>query len=306
MGCWNKTCGLSNLHITAGQEVYVFVLEKASDPNDRCYSTSFWHPVVTPFTAEYNDYGGGENGSPYMEYVLDGIKKQLVEMPLGDNKSHDIPVTANLLDEQYFYDAVHEGQLFVNSYRKEPTQVDFVMFRKDIVDHILKNHLNKGYIGQGKGTCGWGNNYVEYKFSDLVAEVPTIISELKDLIDSSADSYEFYILYDHKDTDTPQLKFTRSYINYVKANYRYSKLVRFDDILENLISKDKIDEAVEFLTSVLMMSYIDSFMESTRKLWMPGGHEGSQGAEISSYRTLTSAINTMLDKEEKEYDEVDK
>ena len=28
MGCWNKTCGISNLFIEAGEKVYVFALEQ--------------------------------------------------------------------------------------------------------------------------------------------------------------------------------------------------------------------------------------------------------------------------------------
>lgn len=63
MGCWNKTCGLSNLHITSGQKVTVFLLEKNLVATDRTYTTSFYHPALTPFYSEYNDYGGGENSS---------------------------------------------------------------------------------------------------------------------------------------------------------------------------------------------------------------------------------------------------
>jgi hypothetical protein len=28
MGCWNKTCGLTNLPIMCGEKTYVFVLER--------------------------------------------------------------------------------------------------------------------------------------------------------------------------------------------------------------------------------------------------------------------------------------
>lgn len=44
MGCWNKTCGLSKLHVYAGDPVYVFVLEQNLN-HDRCYATAFWSPV---------------------------------------------------------------------------------------------------------------------------------------------------------------------------------------------------------------------------------------------------------------------
>ena len=60
MGCWNKTCGLSNLYIKAGQEAYVFPLVKRSQDGERCYSHAFWKPMLLPFVTEYNDYGGGK------------------------------------------------------------------------------------------------------------------------------------------------------------------------------------------------------------------------------------------------------
>ena len=41
-------------------------------------------------------------------------------------------------------------------------------------------------------------------------------------------------------------------------------------------------------------------MDSVRKVWMPGGHEGSQEQEHRGYRTLVNVITKMLDKEEKE------
>ena len=35
MGSWNKTCGISNLHIYAGTPVYVFVLQENPNKTDR-------------------------------------------------------------------------------------------------------------------------------------------------------------------------------------------------------------------------------------------------------------------------------
>ena len=62
MGCWNKTCGLSNLYINDNESVYTFVLVQNDDVS-RCYNTSFYTPVLVPFECTYNDYGSGENVS---------------------------------------------------------------------------------------------------------------------------------------------------------------------------------------------------------------------------------------------------
>lgn len=65
MGCWNATCGVSQLPILAGEKIRVFILEPSmhSDrsPNMTCYSTDHYTPLGIPFVAEYNDYGSVEN-----------------------------------------------------------------------------------------------------------------------------------------------------------------------------------------------------------------------------------------------------
>ena len=92
MGCWNKTCGLSKLHIYAGDPVYVFVIEQNLD-HDRCYSTAFWSPILAPFESVYNDYGGGENsGGVWFQHIMDGVRAKLIEQEVGENEYHDIAV----------------------------------------------------------------------------------------------------------------------------------------------------------------------------------------------------------------------
>ena len=102
MGSWNKTCGLTGLHIIAGSQTYVFLLKENTIKNDRCYSTALWSPLLLPFTAEYDDYGGGENSSDLLQYILDGIKTQVVEMELGENECHGIAVKRDALAESLF------------------------------------------------------------------------------------------------------------------------------------------------------------------------------------------------------------
>ncbi|KAI9549452.1 hypothetical protein GHT06_001852 [Daphnia sinensis] len=188
MGCWSKTCGLSNLHITAGTPVYVFVLED-SRAGDHCYSTNLFKPLLLPFESEYNDYGGGENSSGVaFELIMDGIKSRLVEVPLGENKYHDIAITKEKFDEELFFEAVHEDRLSISSYGStDPTNLQFVMFRKDVVDDILENRVIEKYVGDGKGTCGYGNNYISYKFADVVADVKSLLIDTRTKVDLSTE-----------------------------------------------------------------------------------------------------------------------
>jgi hypothetical protein len=86
------------------------------------------------------------------------------------------------------------------------------------------------------------------------------------------------------------------------CDYRFSRMVDVPSAVVMLIAADKRTYAELLLIDYLKGAYIDSFMESTRKNWGPGGHEGSQSEDHDVYRTLISAITNSLDKEKAKWD----
>lgn len=293
MGCWNKTCGLSNLHITAGTSVYVFMLEKNTYENDRCYATAFWRPTLLPFLSAYNDYGGGENSHGNINYIIDALKKRVVEMDVGENECHDIAVKADALNEELLFEAVHEGRLKIR-HLVEEVQVDFTMIRKDVVDHICENWVQQHYVGYGKGTIGYGRAYIEYKHQDLVDLLPDFIDDLM-LSENSFDVYRKFEMADYNNILSSHIC--------TRANYRYGTLIRIANMMQQLVIEDKRDEIEKILKDYLLGCFIDSFMEDSRKVWIPGCHEGSQSMEHGPYRILNNAIAEVLDAEKAEFDE---
>jgi hypothetical protein len=315
MGCWNKTCGLSNLHIYAGTPVYVFVLEENKHKDDHCYATSLYSPLLLPFESVYNDYGGGESSSgPGFEMIMEGIRKLLIEMPAGENKYHDIAVSRDGFGEEQFFDAVHENRMNI-SYRRDfsdPTPVQFTMFRRDIVDDILENRLIEEYVGNGKGTGGYDNNYIYYTFKDIVADIKPLFKELKEKIASletegvpdavmfsMCGGLEYLFDYNHPNKAA---KWFRS------DTYRYSTIVDMRKVLSDTIkvgTNEAYDKLEIILTEYLKGKFIDGFMHAARKTWIPGGHEGSQNDSGDALRILCSATIKALDREREEYGEGD-
>lgn len=311
MGCWNKTCGLSNLHITAGTPVYVFVLEKNAD-YEHCHSTSLFSPLLLPFESEYNDYGGGENSSGIaLGIIMGGIKRDLVELPLGENEYHDIEVTREKFDVDLFFEAVHEDRLSIKGrFSAEPTQIYFTMMRKDIVDSILENREIEEYVGDNKGTFAkWGDekNYIRYRFADIVADIRPLIAEAQVKINNARatdDKLAEYMLYDG----------ISGLFNYQHPNkaarwmrydsHRYSRIVDMKIVLRKAFEAGT-PEAMETLAVVmeqhLKALYIDGFMSAARKTWIPGGHEGSQSTSGGALRLLAKATIDVLDKERAEW-----
>lgn len=295
MGCWNKTCGLSNLPITSGTEVYVFVLEQSKITSDRCYTTALWSPLLLPFESVYDDYGGGEqSGGVAFDHIMQGISKSLVELPVGENEYHDIAVKCKGFGEKQFFESVHEGRLNITNSRNESTVVDFVMLRKDIVHGILKNRVIKEYVGENKGTCGWGNSYIEYGFEDIIKDIPSFIDRVLELpLDRS-----WCRLSAAADRSICKVS---QYIGY--DSYRYSRLVETDMLIIDLLKNGKRKEAEELLTENIKSKFIDSFMDDVRKVWIPGCHEGSQSQEYDSYTLLIDVMQIAIAADKSEFED---
>lgn len=302
MGCWNKTCGLSSLHITAGTPVYVFVLEENKDRDNNCYSTSLYSPLLLPFESVYNDYGGGEDSSGVaLPLILEGLKQKLIEQPLGENEYHDIEVTREKFNEELFFEAVHENRLKIPHWNGEPANVSFTMFHKEIVDDILENHVIEDYVGDGKGTCGYENNYVRYKFADIVATLRPLIERLAEDMSKSDNEFIRFAIFDRLHKYRDEFKAARWMAH---DSHRFCRVVdvRFlaAEMLDNPTS-EVLDKLEALLTVYLKGVFIDGFMESARKTWIPGGHEGSQSYSGGSLRMLAEATLKILDREKAEW-----
>ena len=285
MGSWNKTCGLSNLPIMAGEPVYVFVLEK-NDPKyttEQCYTTWLYKPAMIPFYAEYNDYGAGENCAGIgLEILMNNIRDVLIEMPQGKNVYHDIPVVRSGFTVKNFFESVLESRLFMKNAHGNAVNIDFVMCRKDIVDYVLNNYQIETY---------YQNNYVDIKFQNLANDIPNLIKLISENIDKTVPYFVLEnMLHKHK---LLIMKFMRF------DNYENSRIFSgLDQLLDNNCENPQRLE--EILTDVLKFMWINMYMTHVRKTWMPAGHEGSQSDERNAYRTLIAATSAVLDRKDHE------
>lgn len=312
MGCWNKTCGLSKLHIYAGDEVLVFAIEANNGRDkDRCYSTALYSPVLLPFYSKYDDYGGGEDSHGVgFDLLMAGIRSKLVEMPVGENSCHDIEIKREGFGEKEFFEYIHEGRLNVDCRYGDTNAVDFVMFRKDVVDDILTNYTVNHYVGNGEGTCGWENSYIDYTFADVVADIPAFIDEMERKM-SDALTLEIYkdvppamrfALTIHRLENVFEWRHPNKASWYIRNDsYRYSRLVDTAEAIINAVASGDRIRATELLHDHLMAQFLDSFMHEVRAIWTPGCHEGSQSSNPVGYRALTAAINRALDEEKERF-----
>lgn len=290
MGCWNKTCGLSNLPIMAGEPVYVFVLEKEDSPYNilQCKSTWLYKPAMIPFYAEYNDYGAGENCSGIgLDILMNNIRDLLIEMPQGKNKYHDIPVVRSGFTVKNFFESINESRLFMKNAYGNTVNIDFVMFRKDIVDYVLNNYQIEQYVGNENGNYG----YQDIKFKDLANDIPNLIKIISENIDKTVPYFVIEnMLKKHKLLIMRFMRFD---------DYQNSSIFRnIDKLLGN--NCENLQHLAEIFTDVLKFIWINMYMTHVRKTWIPAGYEGSQSDERNAYRTLIAATTAVLDRKDHE------
>ena len=286
MGCWFKTCGLTNLPVYPGEEVYTVILEQSLDHN-RCYATSFWKPVLLPFLAKYNDYGAGEECDQEMlGILLDKIKDGLVEIEQGENPYHDIPVSRDSFGEELFFEAVHEHRLQVKDVFKNKVDVDFVMLKKTAVDKLLDTWKIERYVGLDPDTKQ--GIYETFGFEDIVREIPEFINELV--------NDESLFVMDLLD---------KGNIGRIVRleDYRYSSILRVLYLIKKEAKAGNTELAATLLKEHVRACMVDMFFERTRRLWQPGCYEGSQDNDFDPYKILLDVVQQEIAEKEKDIDE---
>ena len=298
MGCWNKTCGLSNLPIMCGEDTYVFVLQRENEIENHCYATHLYRPLLLPFVSTYNDYGGGENSrGAAFPIVMKGIQDCLIEVEQGKNPYHDIPVKRDAWNEDLFFEAVHEHRLKIS--RGGSFDLTYVMMRKDIVDNLFDTYEFEEWVGEIRGNTGYNNCYVRYRMPDVIADIDSFFDAV---IRIQGEEKRVWLdlsrlaMTCQTDGENLAAKWCSSDIG-----YRYCNLVLLNEMIPEMVLAGRRDEARELLIEHLRARFLDTFMMITRKSWIPGGHEGSQGQEFDGYRALIASMNRVMDQRDARY-----
>ena len=330
MGCWNGTCGLSGLPIIHGTEMYVFpIIESYRD--SFCYSTALYRPSVLPFRAEYNDYGAGENCSGVgLELLMEGIRAQLVEFDVGENKYHDIAVKKDGFDVDMFFEACHEKRLkFMNPMygyhsEKQHNDVFFTMIRKDIADRLWNEWKFDLWKPCGMKDTPVGFEVDQYHlknvtYAQLAETVEEYMRQAFDRFSKKAQDIK-----SKKDIGTGEgylyIEMARFFceshnernhllagiMDHMLNSSSSREFARFLDLGEAIVLNyiaDKKEEACNLIRECLIGYMINSFMECTRRVWMPPMHQGSQSECYDEYQLLNRLVEDVIADRKREYDE---
>ncbi len=105
MGCWNETCGFSNLPITNGMPVRAMFIKRVKESRYKgaalFYAFDLFHPATIMIKSTYNDYGWLNVSAEEIVPLIANVENMGLDISFGDAKDgfrpDDLPEDTYLL-----------------------------------------------------------------------------------------------------------------------------------------------------------------------------------------------------------------
>jgi hypothetical protein len=262
MGCWNETCGLTQLPIIAGDRAVLLFLVPRNQPSDGI----FYHPhdlykiIGLPLRGKYNDYGCIEDidDTPASQAVLEYFQNMKKEgIVTTDIPKHEKVITFKNLDS--LVKLIERGYVRYGSDRI----IAQMMFHEkaynaitaDVHERVPTNSEEiKGYLVL-QDALRWYNRKLEKKGSGFPGD---------------KDFFAKYVL--------SSMNFPRSFKDYLIDDGEY-----WLNIIRSQKRKNLIAHMIGLLDLLLAMSLM-------RKMFLPQTGKGSQNSEMYLHTILANFV----------------
>lgn len=254
MGCWNGTCGISQLPIFAGEKVKCIITmqryQKEALAAGTTYCTDYFAPLFFPITGEYDDYGSVYNieNDENSRWILKRFRGWL-----GDGTVEILP----------------REQCEIN----DPRVREFTCL-EDVLNCIERGAL----IFNVKG-----NPYLNRQKISMFMVIESIYNDLLELAKKDA----WLDRWIGADRDHFLLQISSTTEEQILYNLGYDKPYMLSSGETSNIS----DEHYEMLKEVFSFNYI---MNELRKSYLPGPGKGSHGQDFSYYRELNKSMEKYM------------
>jgi hypothetical protein len=302
MGCWNATCGVSQLPIVAGTKVKTFLLLQSQfadkiGGSNTCYNTGYFRPWFFPVTAKYNDYGSIENIEEdwNSKYMLTTFQRWLAEGEVkilsSDKCEINSPGIRKFKTLSQVFDCVERGAL------------------------VFKNHGTEW----NKKKNAWvpSGGYLKISLFMVLDNIhDDLVKETDRFVKSDDNEYYRKRHNESRDQAIEAINTARSEV--VSENASENKLNRmlFDmsvdrllgDLIEehfclkhykSILYKNDVVSVEDFMNSIDTIGSFSTAMTYLRKQWFPQTGSGSQSEELSFNKALISGMNRHIDEREK-------
>ena len=310
MGCWNGTCGITQMAILWNEPVVGFLIRKnfgGWSANGHCYSTDLWSPYSLPIEGKYNDYGTmedvDEQGWNFL-FTLDRLKQNVIEKENNDKYDDNSVKKDDITDWNYISKAIHENRLESSVDRVWDTlypnvkSVPFglMMIHGEVFNTIVNSTLKSW----------WG---ADVSIDGLMEEGREIVVALRKKYKEASsinDSRERSLRMDLFTLDIDRSMENRRFVNLIenREGSCYGIGREYFLYLTKMIAAGESDEAIEPVIRKMSEFYmIDMVMMKMRKTWMPQAGAGSQDNEIDLHLMINDITKGIFEKRKKDWDE---
>ena len=303
MGCWNGTCGISQLPITAGRKIKAFLMlqseySEAIGGAGVCYSTAHFRPWFFPVDAHYNDYGSVEHITKdwNSDYMLETFQKWLAEGKvriLGHDEAEiNDPQVKKFETLDDVFDCVERGALVFKTVKErlrgeppawvsEPTELRIGIFM--VIDTIYDAMLAESTRFKGLKD----NSYYNDRDEKWLEKAIKAINEARSMPTPPTD-FDAFISDHYVDNLLGDL---------VEEHYAFKHYKTL------LYAPDKV-AIPDFFAKLNTIKDISFAMTFLRKMWIPQSGQGSQNEELSFNKALVGGMNKYFEiraEEERQY-----
>lgn len=336
MGCWNKTCGLTQLPIYHGDKVVTFLIVESPYQESMCYNNALWQLIPLPIYGEYNDYGWMEvdDGQDWKLEVLQKwgegrlIRDKPYEKDSGYVRYPDLKYSP-FESFKALGDSMH-GQVFSFNYRpaQKNCRIQHFMVHADTFEEMSKTfHMDSYYKIPPVSKESFIKDYTDFveELKNINGESNVVANELMERQESGA-------------TLTPEEEQAIVAVILRRINHGYAQDVissflkkRYPDVeyewniptrgvlfrwfssrsasSEGFITSDFCNDAKDIPAKEAVDGwFIDYLFMSLRKQFIPMGHEGSQDGIskvnelfVQSYLKRIQADNERFGEDEEDY-----
>lgn len=312
MGCYNGTCGITQIAITWNDPVVGFLLRKNFNGsvranNGHCHSTGFWSPFSLHIEGDYNDYGTIENVDEQdwnFLFTLERLKQNVVEKENDKEYSDNSIKKDDINNWKYIGNAIHEDNLEISVaniwgslYPNEKTlPIGFMMIHGDVFDSIINSEIEswRGDVINIENLMKDGRKVAE-RFKERIKEEEAIDDENEKLIYR----YRYKMDLDHS-MDRNKIANCAKF----RIATDYGIMKECLDYLFKEVSEHKPDEDLEKIIRKMSEFYmLDMAMMKMRKTWMPQAGAGSQDDEVDLHLMINDATRAIFEKRKTKWDE---
>lgn len=314
MGCYNGTCGITNLSIRHGEPVVYFLLANVDNHENHddgfCHAGDIWGPIALPVYANYNDYGSiekFETNEPLAHLIQllhdYGVKVE----PKNEYRAGFDPQEFDTLALEDGFglveDALHEGVLrirdicgFESTRRaaketglKPSFRVGLVMIHREVYEELCKSYPHWLYEHLVPFSQVLDDAYKAYDL--LVEKIDTErfiggISMLRLIWDTlPRDETMFTGFFDTHEGDV--------YI----TQYRHAYADRLIQHAKNG------DEKPALIAEICRFQIFSANMMALRKFWSPQSGAGSQHDNFRDHERLNRLMTKMVDDRIRQFNE---